>query len=262
MKSIEAAVPYNKIALNNRQIEKYLHLAKQTMVLDNSSIGATANVTGVSFGRGFESREKSRESKKAKGFDPEEAGSAVKLVEEKLIKIHDEQGHKMDGSHDREIIAEESHSLADGSEGKINYKRVKMPMSRQSHKPVSRQSNPSRKTASRGRDIVSREAENKISRDGTASRTSKQPSNKSSLQPDYSKAPGFTGRTSPNRLTSHNHSLDTIARREISSKNPISKVSKRSDYQTADTSLERINVKDLPTIKNNLKQKNAEITKH
>ena len=86
MKSIEAAVPYNKIALNNRQVEKYLHLQKQTVILDNSSIRETANMTGVSFGRGFESRE----SKKARGYDPEEAGTAVKMVEEKLIKIHDE----------------------------------------------------------------------------------------------------------------------------------------------------------------------------
>ena len=53
MKSIEVAVPYNKIALNSRQIEKYLQLHKQTVVVDNSSINETANMTGVSFNRGF-----------------------------------------------------------------------------------------------------------------------------------------------------------------------------------------------------------------
>ena len=36
MKSIESQVPYNKIALNNRKIEQYLNLNKQTVVLDGS----------------------------------------------------------------------------------------------------------------------------------------------------------------------------------------------------------------------------------
>ena len=36
MKSIEAEVPYNKIAINNRKIEQYLNLNKQTVILDGS----------------------------------------------------------------------------------------------------------------------------------------------------------------------------------------------------------------------------------
>ena len=36
MKSIEAEVPYNKIAINNRKIEEYLKLNKQTVILDGS----------------------------------------------------------------------------------------------------------------------------------------------------------------------------------------------------------------------------------
>ena len=84
--------------------------------MDGSSSLYQANTTRMSFGR----IENSREGRHARGFNIEEAGSAVKLVEEKLIKIHDDSLNmeiaERELKIDREIIAEESQSLADKDE--------------------------------------------------------------------------------------------------------------------------------------------------